>query len=275
MTSDSNCLRSVSALRITKSTSQDSLRNEALAEEKPLNIIVKNHGSLGITLCSPQNLEDLVIGFLFTSGIIDQINDIEKIKWQSNGNCEVSLKSTSDLPSSSQNLLSHSACGTCRFESLEGLPTSQTFWNLPPIPKYKFFDWFDKLHNSQPKFRLSGGLHASALFSPKIGLINIREDIGRHNSLDKLIGSLLKQEERYRFSDTVLLLSGRAGFELLQKAARSGISIVAAIGAPSFLALELARKFGITLIGFLREERFNVYSHANRIEGSEYEIKDA
>ena len=275
MTSDSNCLRSVSALRITKSTSQDSLRNEALAEEKPLNIIVRNHGSLGITLCSPQNLEELVIGFLFTSGIIDQTNDIEKIKWYSNGDCEVSLKSPSDLPSRSQNLLSHSACGTCRFESLEGLPISQTFWNLPPIPKYKLFDWFDELHNSQPKFRLSGGLHASALFSPKIGLINIREDIGRHNSLDKLIGSLLKQEEKYRFSDTVLLLSGRAGFELLQKAARSGISIVAAIGAPSFLALELARKFGITLIGFLREERFNVYSHANRIEGSEYEIKDA
>ena len=275
MTSDSNCLRSVSALRITKSTSQDSLRNEALAEEKPLNIIVRNHGSLGITLCSPRNLEDLVIGFLFTSGIIDQTNDIEKIKWQSNGDCEVSLKSKSDLPSNSHNLLSHSACGTCRFESLEGLPISQTFWNLPPIPKYKFFDWFDELHNSQPEFRLSGGLHASALFSPKMGLINIREDIGRHNSLDKLIGSLLKQEERYRFSDTVLLLSGRAGFELLQKAARSGISIVAAIGAPSFLALELARKFGITLIGFLREERFNVYSHANRIEGSEYEIKDA
>ena len=275
MTSESNCLRSVSALRFTKSNSQDSLRTESLAEEKALNISVKNHGSLGITMCSPQNLEDLVIGFLFTSGIINQTNDIEKIKWHNNDDCEVSIKSISDLPSSSRNFLSHSACGTCRFESLEGLPISQTYWNLPPIPKYKFFDWFDELHNSQPKFRLSGGLHASALFSPKLGLIGIKEDIGRHNSLDKLIGSLLKREERYRFSETVLLLSGRAGFELLQKAARSGISVVAAIGAPSFLALELARKFGITLVGFLREERFNVYSHASRIEGSEYEIKDA
>ena len=275
MTFDSKCLRSVSALRITKSTFEHSLRSETLAEEKALNIVVRNYGSLGVTLCSPQDLEDLVVGFLFSSGLIEKIYDIEEIKWQDNGDCEVCLKSSLELPQISRNLLSHSACGTCRFDSLTNLPLSQTYWNLPPIPKQKFFNWFEELHLSQPKYKLSGGLHASALFTPNSGLLKIREDIGRHNSLDKLIGSLMRQEPKYKLCDTVLLLSGRAGFELLQKASRAGISIVAAIGAPSFLALELARKFGITLVGFLREERFNVYSHASRIEGSEYEIENA
>ena len=274
MSSDSQCLRSVSALRLSKSTFVNSLRTETVAEEQPLHITIKDHGSLGMTLCSPQNLDDLVVGFLFTGGIIDQINEIEKIEWIESDHCEVSLKSISKLPGISNNHISHSACGICRFDSLEHLPLRQTHWNGPPIPKHKFFDWANKLQLSQPQFMLSGGLHASALFSIENGLIKIREDIGRHNSLDKLIGSLLKEKQNNQLSNAVLLLSGRAGFELLQKAARSGIAIVAAIGAPSSLALDIARKFGITLLGFLKEERFNVYCHASRIEGSEHEIKD-
>ena len=274
MSPDSQCLRSVSALRLSKSNFAKSLRTESIAEEQPLHITIKHYGSLGLTLCSPGNLDDLVVGFLFTGGFIEQLDDILEIEWIDNNHCEVSLKYLPTLPGISANSISHSACGICRFDELEHLPSRQTYWSEQPIPKHKFFEWFKELQLSQPQFIQSGGLHASALFSPVNGLIKVREDIGRHNSMDKLIGSVLKEQKFDRLSHTVLLLSGRAGFELLQKAARSGIAIVAAIGAPSSLALDMARKFGITLLGFLKSERFNIYCHASRIEGIEDEIKD-
>lgn len=274
MNSAFRSLQQVSALRVNRIDDSRQIQREDIAEEFPLSISIKNVGSLGMTLCTPKDLNELIIGYLFCLGLIDSHNEIINLNWISEKHCEVELSSPVSLPEFSSINISHSACGICKFPHLGNAWNEQTHWSGLPISTQQFFQWSHQLSLHQPEFSSSGGLHASALFTQDNDLpLIVKEDIGRHNSLDKLVGALLQSPIKQNFAEKILLLSGRAGYELIQKAIRARIAIVASIGAPSSLALELARQSGITLIGFLRNSHFNIYSHSHRIKDSSHEIE--
>lgn len=257
--------------------------NDRLAIEEPLEIrleygpenlrIQKN---ISITMRTPGHDEDLTRGFLFTEGIIQnsaQILSIDPVIrpfLQTPDPNVILAKAAYDAQLELSKLERHfyttSSCGVCGKSSIEAIKTVQD----RHISEEKMLvdaAWIthlpDLLRKSQEVFESTGGLHASALFEVGGSLILLREDVGRHNALDKLIGAALKQG--LAMNQCVLLLSGRASFELIQKAAMAGIPVVAAVGAPSSLAVDLATEFGITLVGFLKSERFNVYSHPESI----------
>jgi len=255
-----------------------------LAVEEPLEIrveygpahsrIIRN---LSVTMRTPGSDEDLVAGFLFTEGIIRQPADLVKVHSLDApplgvGNIVLATLHP-DLDFEVQKLERHfyttSSCGVCGKTSIESLKTAQ---NCPFPPKND--PWVidpEILHTlpesqrrAQTTFEATGGIHAAALFSRAGSLLAVREDVGRHNALDKLIGHYLR-EAAIPLDDQILLLSGRASFELLQKSAMAGLRFVCAVGAPSSLAVETAEAFGITLVGFLRDGRFNVYSGLERL----------
>ena len=161
-----------------------------------------------------------------------------------------------------------SACGICGKASIDAIAIHCSMNNEQDsliVEKKTIFSLSEKLKQKQTIFNNTGGIHAAALFKPDGELLLTMEDVGRHNALDKLIGSLIALNKLNLAEESVLFLSGRASFELLQKSAMSGIKVVCAVGAPSSLAVQTAEEFGITLIGFLRDGRFNIYSHAFRI----------
>jgi FdhD protein len=174
-----------------------------------------------------------------------------------------------DLSRLQRNFYTTSSCGVCGKESIDAVktacPTNQNKTQIQ-VPKAIILSLPNKLREKQNVFEHTGGLHACALFDQMGDILILREDVGRHNALDKLIGaSIHKPDDFSSLTNSVLLLSGRASFELLQKAAMAGIQIVCAVGAPSSLAVEIAKEFNITLVGFLRENRFNIYSCQDRI----------
>jgi len=243
-----------------------------LAVEEPLEIrleygpvghrVVKN---LSVTMRTPGADEDLASGFLLTEGMVQKASDIAGIRGFSN---TVTVTLSPDLEVDLQKLERHfyttSSCGVCGKTSIDAVraasdglhPAAGDVWTVDPDVIYTLPD---ALRRVQDTFDATGGLHASALFDRSGQLLGLREDVGRHNALDKLIGHYLRQGA-LPLDHHILLLSGRASFELLQKAAMAGIRVVCAVGAPSSLAVETAESFGITLIGFLRDNRFNVYS---------------
>ena len=222
---------------------------------------------VSVTMRTPGDDEELAIGFLFTEKTINQPTQILAISKSATNVISVELKADVEikLESLSRNFYTTSSCGVCGKASIDaihiGAPSVQStikvkasvIKNLPAI-----------LLQKQREFQATGGIHASALFEVDGSFMALREDVGRHNALDKLIGSMFLNS-KLPLSESILLVSGRASFELIQKAVRAGIPIVAAIGAPSSLAIELAEEKGITLIGFLKNTKFNIYSHANRI----------
>ena len=247
---------------------------DLLAVEEPLEIrleygpagqrIVKN---LSVTMRTPGADEDLATGFLFTEGIVQRAEDIERV-WGFANSITVSL--SPDVALNLQKLERHfyttSSCGVCGKASIDAVKTVSSYSSADkkdgwPIQPGIIYTLPDALRNVQSTFDVTGGLHASALFDRKGHLLTIREDVGRHNALDKLIGHYLRRDA-VPLDNHILLLSGRASFELLQKAAMAGIRVVCAVGAPSSLAVETAESFGITLIGFLKDNRFNLYTNS-------------
>ncbi|VTP96103.1 formate dehydrogenase accessory sulfurtransferase FdhD [Sphingobacterium daejeonense] len=276
---------SIQKVQIQRFSDLDSdSREDLLAVEEPLEIRISfsyanqvGMKSISVTMRTPGNDKDLALGFLFTEGIIDsfdQVKSVSYLKVDCSNNKEnivvVELNEgvEPNLGTADRNFYTTSSCGVCGKGSIQSIKTVSKFQGMvPEIQSFGakvLFDLPEKLRSAQDNFEVSGGIHASGIFTSDGELMFLREDVGRHNALDKLIGHAL-QEGLLPLNRFVLLLSGRASFELIQKAAMAGISIVAAIGAPSSLALELAKEFNITLIGFLKNNRFNIYNQNENI----------
>jgi FdhD protein len=246
--------------------------DDVLAVEEALEIRLGNR-SLTITMRTPGNDFELAAGFLHSEGMIQDISQIRSMGRLSDGSADVvvvELAAELKAPMQAQrNFVMSSACGVCGKASLQDLEVNACPI-LPPdniqLSPEIIHRLPDALRSAQSIFESTGGLHAAARFDLRGKLECLREDVGRHNALDKLVGAALL-ERRTPMSASLLLVSGRASFELVQKALMAGIHVMAAVGAPSSLAVATAERSGMTLIGFLRNGRFNVYSGSHRIAG--------
>jgi FdhD protein len=251
--------------------------DDELATEEPLQIQLQYGGNgetklenISVTMRTPGNDEELAVWFLFTEGIIRSKSYVREVKASLfDNNVLVSLSENEQplLQKAERNFYTTSSCGVCGKSSIDAIKTISVYKDVPDeirLDASLFYDLENELRKQQHIFKSTGGLHASALFDLNGNFMMLREDVGRHNALDKLIGAAFLNND-LPLSKAILLLSGRASFELIQKAAMAGIKIVAAVGAPSSLAVQLATESNITLIGFLRNSRFNIYSGAQRI----------
>ena len=260
------------------------LMDDVVATEEPLEIRLELDGddgkrferSISITMRTPGNDEELAIGFLFSEGIVRKSKDILIARPcgppAPNGlinvvRVELAPGVEVELDRLQRNFYTSSSCGVCGKASLEAVAVQGRFdiiANDFSVDQQILGGLPDALRTDQVVFDQTGGLHAAGLFNADGELLAVREDVGRHNALDKLIGSRLQSNE-LPLESYGIALSGRASFELLQKAMMAGCPLVAAVGAPSSLAVELAEEFGITLIGFLKRDRFNVYARPDRV----------
>ncbi len=256
---------------------------DLVVSEEPLEIRI-GHGpsdnrqqfSLSVTMRTPGNDEQLCLGFLYTEGIISSMEEVLSVKYcEDLGKTEgmenlmrVELKPSVEISQEQfkRNFYTTSSCGVCGKASIDAIKVScEVISNKSiSIKKEVLFGLPDQLRKAQQVFEHTGGLHASGLFDVKGNLIAHHEDVGRHNALDKLIGTSLLTDLTV-LKTSVLVLSGRISFELVQKALRAQIPIIAAVGAPSSLAVSLAEEFGITLVGFLKNDRFNIYTGKERV----------
>ena len=256
-------------------------RPDSLAAEEPLEIRVGGR-ALTVTMRTPGNDFDLARGFLVSEGVVAADSDIAAIRYCAGatvdgGNSynvlDVVLADGVPLPDVSveRNFYTTSSCGLCGKASLEAVRTISR-WRVDRDPlrlkAATISSLPEKLRAAQRVFDRTGGLHAAALFDANGDLWCVREDVGRHNAVDKVVGWALDQR-RLPLSGTTLMVSGRASFELVQKAVMAGIPALAAVSAPSSLAVDLAREMGLTLIGFLRGSSMNVYSGVERIPSAE------
>ena len=260
---------------------------DSLAVEEPLEIRLE-HGPAGertiqnisITMRTPGHDPDLASGFLYSEGLIDQYAQIRNMEYaetwfgeKSENTIRVALSEDRevDLERLKRHFYTTSSCGVCgkaSISALDQLPLPLLPVGSPRISAEVLGRLPQQISESQPLFRQTGGIHAAGLFDTGGKLCLSREDVGRHNALDKLIGAALK-EGLLPSKKQLLLVSGRTSFELVQKAVRAGIPILAAVGAPSSLAVQLAQRHGMTLVGFLRPGQFNVYAGIERIYSSE------
>lgn len=243
-----------------------------VAVEEPLQIRL-NGRDLAITMRTPGDDDALTAGFLFTEGIIDDAAQISEIEEDGKGTVSVQLAPGVDSgsESSTRNFYMTSSCGVCgkaSIDSLRAAGCTSLASEHPKIDAHVLTSLPDRLRTGQSVFERTGGLHAAGLFDTTGKLLDLQEDVGRHNAVDKLIGTALLAGG-LPLEENILMLSGRVSFELVQKALRARIPIVTAIGAPSSLAVETALRFGITLAGFVREGRFNLYSGHGRIVHAE------
>ncbi len=247
-------------------------RDDSLAVEAPLELRLGGK-PLTVLMRTPGHDEELVTGFLFNEGVIadaDELISIERptdLNETERGNVlDVRLMTARRL-SSERLFFSSSSCGICGKQSLAAVEVQgEPVRSEITVSRAVLAALPDRLRAAQSVFARTGGTHASGVFTPAGELVASREDVGRHNALDKLVGWALT-EGRVPLSNRVLLVSGRLSYELVQKAIAAGIPLVAAVGAPSSLAVELAERFGITLVGFLRPTSMNVYAHAERVVG--------
>jgi FdhD protein len=252
---------------------------DQLAAEEPLQLLL-NGASLSIIMRTPGRDVELALGLLWAERVITDREHVQQVRISAEaGEKEALLPLRADLLESNQvdvvaqpgqrvvqrSFLSSSACGVCGATTIESLALD--FEPLPPGPILHpevLGQLPDRLRAEQRLFDQTGGLHAAGLFSVDGSLETLREDVGRHNAVDKVVGRALI-DGRLPLRQQILVVSGRGGYEIVQKAVAAGIPIVAAVGAPSSLAVATARRFGQTLVGFLRDGRFNVYSSPERL----------
>jgi len=238
-----------------------------LVSEEPLEIRLNNN-PLSVTMRTPGNDLELAAGFLFTEGILDSADPIENIESALIGRNVVDFHSRNcawEPKEMQRNFFAASSCGVCGKATIDSIRRRGL---APPNPRFRFpADLLchlpDLLRDQQEIFGRTGGLHAAGLFTASGDLLVLREDIGRHNAVDKVIGWAFLQH-KLPLGDCILMVSGRGGFEIVQKAVAAGIPAIASVSAPSSLAVQLARESGTTLVGFLRGRRFIVYSGEER-----------
>lgn len=261
---------------------------DPLAIEEPLEIRLEfwegqelRRKSVSVTMRTPGHDFELALGFLFTEGIIQRRENIQAIRHcgpQVEGkdfHNIVRVEVHPDVPVNTttmeRNFYTTSSCGICGKTSLEALKINNHFGatikerKTPRINRERILTFPRVMRSQQHLFQRTGGCHASALFDEAGNLICLREDVGRHNAMDKVIGWAL-MNDRLPLHDNVIVVSGRASFELMQKASMGGIPLFAAIGAPSTLAVQAAKEFDITLVGFISQHQFNIYHDPGRIE---------
>ena len=253
--------------------------------EEPLEISLKYkekdnwvEQTLSITMRTPGNDEDLVRGFLFNEQIVKSLNDIDSIESYGDkvGQYKIQNKILATLNNSEnvniskikRDFLTNSSCGVCGKSSLDALEiikTTKTNASEPKISKDVIIQSPDILREGQSEFSKTGGIHASGLFNSDGKLVALREDVGRHNALDKLIGCALEKKQ-FDPKDQFITCSGRLNFELVQKVLMTDIGIMIGVGAPTSLAIDLANKFDITLIGFVKRDSFNIYTNNKKVK---------
>ncbi|MFY9731560.1 MAG: formate dehydrogenase accessory sulfurtransferase FdhD [Candidatus Acidiferrales bacterium] len=253
-------------------------KDDYLAAEEPLEIRI-GENPLSVTMRTPGHDQELAAGFLFTEGLVQQREQIIALENATNdddgkrGNvvrAEVAAEVLPDFDKLRRHFFAASSCGICGKASIDAVRSRLL---RTPNPNFRVEPQLivslpDALRSAQDVFERTGGLHAAALFDARGHLLVVREDIGRHNAVDKVIGWALLSD-RIPLSDCILLVSGRGGFEIIQKAIVAGIPVVASVSAPSSLAVQLARELRLTLIGFLRGNRFVVYAGEDRFEAHE------
>ena len=258
--------------------------NDHISIEEPVEIIIKYKDkeiwvekTISVTMRTPGDDEDLVRGFLFNEKIIEKIDYIEKIELTGKTSEQYGLKNkiivtinnsdNIDVDKIKRNFLTNSSCGVCGKSSLDALEIikkDKILKSNPKISKEVLMSSPKKLRQNQSEFSKTGGIHASGLFTAQGDIVAIKEDVGRHNALDKLIGYALK-ENLLDNTSQFLACSGRLNFDLVQKALMANIGILIGVGAPTSLAIDLANKFDMTLVGFVKEDSFNIYSNKDRI----------
>jgi FdhD protein len=250
-------------------------KDDFLAGEEPLEIRIGEH-PLSVTMRTPGHDLELAAGFLFTEGLVRQRDQILKLQNEASDgapgsgnvvNVELTPDAVPDFGKLRRHFFAASSCGICGKASIDSVRSRVL---KPPNPNFRVAPELllrlpDVLRSFQDMFERTGGLHAAALFDARGTLLVLREDIGRHNAVDKLIGWALR-ENRLPLAESVLLVSGRGGFEIIQKAIIAGVPVVASVSAPSSLAVQLARELRLTLVGFLRGRRFVIYAGEERLE---------
>ena len=257
---------------------------DSLAVEEPLEIQIEYGAkkerlrkSISVTMRTPKHDTDLAIGFLFTEGIISSFSSIKSVGPSLDADAKININALLvklseevivDLKKLERHFYTSSSCGVCGKSSIEAVQ----FNNFPALPTPTSMFEISNIHHfpnilrtQQSVFSKTGGLHAAALFDVEGNIHLLREDVGRHNAVDKLIGAAIAAGF-FPLHQFLIMVSGRVSFELVQKSLMAGLPILAAVGAPSSLAVQLAEESGMTILGFVREERFNIYSHAERVK---------
>ncbi|MEN8247475.1 MAG: formate dehydrogenase accessory sulfurtransferase FdhD [Bacteroidota bacterium] len=257
--------------------------NDLVVVEEPLEIRIgygsdsdRKQSSITVTMRTPGDDELLCMGFLYSEGIISSLSDVLSAKYCKNigqepggdniMRVELIPNVKVEIEKIERNFYTNSSCGVCGKASIDHVKQNSEPLKITSfkVAKEVLQKLPQKLLSTQEVFRYTGGLHACGLFTPNGEMILHKEDVGRHNALDKLIGSLVLSKQ-LPLNESILVLSGRISFELVQKAVNAGIPIVAGVGAPSTLSIDLANEYGVTLIGFLKENGFNIYTGFERV----------
>ena len=257
----------VTTRRVVRRRATEEILDDDLVVEEPVEIRLEDT-PLAVVMRTPGEGEDLALGFAITEGIVDGPHQVADVEFLGEGRWSIRLADgfSVDPTRFQRNLYATSSCGVCGKASIDAiriagasppsapLVTADTLISLPP-----------KLLERQSAFQSTGGIHAAAAFTPSGDLVAVREDVGRHNAVDKLVGHLAR--DQWPLPSLGILASGRVSFEITQKAAVAGISLVCGVSAASSLAVDLAEELGMTVVGFLRDDGFTVYAGEERIEG--------